>query len=97
MTDRDEHDGLTNIALVRELATISAELRMVREALNELRELPLRVQSLVGRITALERDVQEIREENVRGVEWRRVQLPAFVLTLVIALASAVAAITQLH
>lgn len=90
------------------LAVIAERLRTIRllsengfenlhKELEPLRELPVKVEHLTGRIVAVEQRLDDVEDVSMRGVEWRRASLPIIFLTLALVLTGVGTILTQVH
>jgi hypothetical protein len=98
--ERDD-DDLTLAVIAERLRSIrmlsETGFENIQRQLDGVRDLPVRVEHLAGRMSAVEARLEDIEGTGMRGIEFRRGTLPIILLTLALVMTSLGAVVTQLH
>lgn len=68
----------------------------LQRQLDDVRALPKEVATLRSDLTAAVQRINDLESDDARGLEWRRGQVPMFVLTGLLLIATVVLAVIQL-
>lgn len=96
-----ERDELTLAVIAERLRTIRLlsenGFENIHRELVPLRDLPVKVEHLSGRLMAAEQRLEDLEDTGTRGIEWRRASLPIIFLTLALVLTGVGSILTQVH
>lgn len=69
----------------------------IQRQLDDVRDLPIRVEKLSGRVDAVEQRIGDIEDVGTRGSEWRRASLPIILLTLALVVVGVATILAQIR